>query len=56
VTEATIKLFKKYEQAFNALDVEKQVPMFAEHFISAGPRGSIGQSRDEFAKMARQAA
>ena len=56
MTEATKKLFKEYEQAFNALDVEKQVPLFAEHFISAGPRGSIAQSRDEFAKMALQAA
>jgi hypothetical protein len=56
VTEAIKTLFKEYEQAFNALDVEKQVPMFTEHFISAGPKGSIAQSRDEFAKMARQAA
>jgi hypothetical protein len=50
------KLFDEYEKAFNALDVEKQVLFFAEHFISAGPRGSIAQSRDEFAKMASQAA
>ena len=56
MTEATKRLFEQYEQAFNALDVEKQVPLFAEHFISAGPRGSIAQGRDEFAKMARQAA
>jgi hypothetical protein len=56
MTEATQKLFKEYEQAFNALDVAKQVPMFAEHFISAGPRGSIALSRDEFAKSALQAA
>ncbi len=50
------KLFAEYEKAFNALDVEKQVPFFAEHFISAGPRGSIAQGRDEFAKMASKAA
>ncbi len=49
------KLFAEYEKAFNALDVEKQVPFFAEHFISAGPRGSIAQGRDEFAKMANKA-
>lgn len=55
MTEATKKLFEEYERAFNALDVEKQVPFFAEHFISAGPRGSIAQSRDEFAKLAHQA-
>jgi hypothetical protein len=50
------KLFDEYEKAFNALEVEKQVPFFAEHFISAGPKGSIAQSRDEFARMAHQAA
>jgi hypothetical protein len=55
VNEAIQKFFKDYEQAFNALDVEKQVPMFTEQFISAGPKGSIAHSRDEFAKMARQA-
>jgi len=56
MTEAIKKLFAEYEKAFNALDVEKQVPLFAEHFISAGPRGSIAQGRDEFAKMASEAA
>lgn len=50
------KLFVEYERAFNALEVEKQVPFFAEHFISAGPKGSIAQGRDEFAKMASKAA
>jgi hypothetical protein len=50
------KLFAEYEKAFNALDVEKQVQFFAEHFISAGPRGSIALGRDEFAKMASKAA
>ena len=38
---AVKKLFAEYEKAFNALDVEKQAPFFAEYFISAGPRGSI---------------
>lgn len=50
------KLFAEYEKSFNVLDVEKQVPFFAEHFISAGPGGSIAQGRDEFAKMATRAA
>jgi hypothetical protein len=49
-------LFLEYEKAFNALEVEKQVPLFAEHFISAGPRGSIAIGRDEFAWMASKAA
>ncbi len=56
MTEAIKKLFLGYEKAFNALDVEKQVQFFAEHFISAGPRGSIAQGRDEFAKLANKAA
>ncbi len=56
MTDAVRKLFAEYEKAFNALDVEKQVPLFAEHFISAGPRGSIAQGRDEFARMASKAA
>ncbi len=50
------KLFVEYEKAFNALEVEKQLPFFAEHFISAGPKGSIAHGRDEFAKMANKAA
>jgi hypothetical protein len=50
------KLFAEYEKAFNALEVEKQVPFFAEHFISAGPKDSIAHGRDEFAKMASKAA
>ena len=56
MTDAIKKLFAEYEKAFNALDIEKQVPFFAEHFISAGPRGSIAQGRDEFTKMAGEAA
>ncbi len=56
MTDAIKKLFVEYEKAFNALEVEKQVPLFAEHFISAGPRGSIALGRDEFARMAIKAA
>ena len=56
MTDAVKKLFTEYEKAFNALDVEKQVPLFAEHFISAGPRGSIALGRDEFARMASKTA
>jgi hypothetical protein len=53
--DAVKKLFAQYEKAFNALEVEKQVPLFAEHFISAGPQGSIALGRDEFARMASKA-
>jgi hypothetical protein len=56
MTDAINKLFEEYEKAFNALEVEKQVPLFAEHFISAGPLGSIALGRDEFARMASKAA
>jgi hypothetical protein len=56
MTDAINKLFAEYEKAFNALEVEKQVPFFAEHFISAGPQGSIAVGRDEFARMAGKAA
>lgn len=56
MTDSIKKLFTEYEKAFNALEVEKQVPFFAEHFISAGPRGSIAVGRDEFARMASKAA
>jgi hypothetical protein len=54
MTDETRKLFAEYEKAFSALDVEKQGPLFAEHFISAGPRGSIAQNRDHFMQMARR--
>ncbi|MDQ1280521.1 MAG: uncharacterized protein QG670_1784 [Thermoproteota archaeon] len=56
MTEAVKKFFAEYEKAFIALEVERQVPMFAEHFMSAGPKGNIARSRDEFEKMAHQAA
>lgn len=56
MTGSVKRLFLEYENAFNALDVEKQVTFFAEHFISEGPKGSIAQGRDEFAKMATEAA
>ncbi len=41
MTDAVKKLFAEYEKAFNALEVEKQVPFFAEHFISA--RGAVSR-------------
>lgn len=50
------KLFDQYEAAFDKLDVEKQVPFFAEHFISAGPKGSIAINKADFAMMAGKAA
>jgi hypothetical protein len=55
MTEKTKALFKQYEAAFDKLDVNAQVLFFAEHFISASPKGTIAQDRDEFAKLADQA-
>ena len=56
MTEKTKALFKAYEAAFDKLDVDAQVPYFAQHFIAAGPKGSVAHTRDGFAKMAQQAA
>ncbi|MCC6981791.1 MAG: hypothetical protein IT535_00835 [Bauldia sp.] len=54
--EATKKLFDEYADAFDKLEVERHVPLFAEHFISAGPKGSIAQGRDQLMQMSRQGA
>ncbi|MGD9740213.1 MAG: DUF4440 domain-containing protein [Bauldia sp.] len=54
--QATRNLFRVYEAAFNTLDIERQVDFFADTFISAGPKGTIAQSRDEFMAMSHQAA
>ena len=53
---AVKKLFADYEKAFDALDIDKQVPLFAETFLSAGPKGTIAQSRKELTAMAKKAA
>lgn len=37
----TKKMFEEYEKAFAALDIEKNAELFADAFISAGPRGAI---------------
>src|SRR5205823_2859097 len=54
--KAIQKLFDEYEKAFAALDVARSAAYFADTFISAGPRGAIAQSKDEFLKRAGQAA
>src|SRR3990167_8857399 len=50
------KLFSKYEKAFSGIQVEKQIPLFAENFISAGPSGSSAISREEFIKISDETA
>lgn len=52
---ATWKLMTDYEEAFSTLDGRKQADLFADSFISAGPKGTIGQSREEFRKLADKA-
>ena len=48
-------LFKEYETAFDKLDVKTISGYCAESFISAGPKGSITQSRKDYEKKAEQA-
>jgi hypothetical protein len=48
-------LFKEYETAFDKLDVKTISGYCADSFISAGPKGSITQSRTEYEKKAEQA-
>ncbi len=47
-------LFKEYETAFDKLDVKTISGYCAESFISAGPKGSIAQSRKEYEKKVEQ--
>lgn len=55
VTAQLEKLFSEYEKAFNDLDVRKNAAFFADTFISAGPKGTIAQSKKEFLQKAEQA-
>ena len=50
------KFFNEYQNAFTALDIERQAQLFADVFISAGPNGVIAHNKAEFIKMAGQAA
>ena len=48
-------LFKDYETAFDKLDLKTISGYCADSFISAGPKGSIAQSKQEYEKKAEQA-
>lgn len=50
------ELFATYEHAFSALDVARQADLFADSFLSAGPRGVIAGSKPQFMQMAEHAA
>ena len=47
-------LFKEYETAFDKLDVKTISGYCADSFISAGPKGSIAQTRKGYEKKAEQ--
>ena len=47
-------LFKEYETAFDKLDVKRISGYCADSLISAGPKGSIAQSRKDYEKKAAQ--
>jgi Domain of unknown function (DUF4440) len=47
-------LFKEYETAFDRLDVKTISGYCADSVISAGPKGSIAQSRKDYEKKAEQ--
>ena len=48
--------FSDYERAFNDLDVKRQAEMFDDSFMTAGPKGAIARSKEEFLGMAEQLA
>ena len=49
-------LFIEYEKAFNDLDIKRNAEMFADTFISAGPKGAIAQGKKDFLEKAAQTA
>lgn len=54
--KAMKSFFDKYERAFNDLDVKGQAELFDESFLTAGPKGVIARSKEEFLDMAEQLA
>jgi hypothetical protein len=49
------QLFKKYEKAFAKLEFEKIAELYSDTFISAGPKGTITQNKNDFLGKAKQA-
>jgi hypothetical protein len=49
------QFFFEYEEAFNQLNIKKNAELFADTFVSAGPKGTIAQSKEDFLKKAKQA-
>ncbi len=55
ISPSVKKFFAEYEKAFSALDLKKSAKFFADSFISAGPNGTITQSKAEFIREAKKA-
>ncbi len=51
---AVARLFAAYEDALNRLDPDGQAAFYADVFISAGPDGSVPQTREQHAGFARR--
>ena len=48
--------FADFEKHFSALDVQAQADAYADTFISAGPKGTIAQGKQDLINKAQQAA
>jgi hypothetical protein len=48
-------LFKQYETSFDKLDVRSLADYCADNFISAGPKGTIAQTKKEFEEKGKEA-
>ncbi len=55
-SHSVASLFPEYEQAFRDLDIRKSAEFYTDTFISAGPKGTIIQSKTELLNAAQQAA
>jgi len=55
-TEQIDQFFAGFEKAFSALDVKAQAEAYADNFISAGPKGTIAQGKQDLLNKAQQAA
>lgn len=49
------KLFSRYELAFSRLDLDDIAELYADTFISAGPKGTIAESKKDFRDWAQKA-
>ena len=48
-------LFEEYEKSFNDLDFGSISKIYTDNFISAGPKGTVSQSKQEFLYKAEEA-